>query len=94
MLSVCSDPEAASGLNPTPVEQIMEQIGSDNETEGKMISRDSFRAAFRMHGLTNLEIMEIFTMADINKDGALSSDEWKAFHKFFIKNYNECANST
>lgn len=73
------------GLNASPVEQITENIGDSNDSEGKMISRDSFRTAFRMHGLTNLEIMEVFTMADINKDGALSSDEWKAFHKFFIK---------
>jgi hypothetical protein len=80
------------GITPLQVEQITEVI-SDSEQEGKLISRDSFRTAFRMKGLTNLEIMEVFTMADINKDGSLSQDEWKAFHKFFIKPYNECASA-
>jgi Ca2+-binding EF-hand superfamily protein len=44
-----------------------------------------------MHGMTNLEIMEAFTMADINKDGALSKDEYKAFHQFFVSKFNSCA---
>jgi hypothetical protein len=83
--------DAPAGLVPAQVEQITEVLG--DAEDGKMISRDNFRQTFRMHGLTNLEIMEIFTMADVNKDGSLSSDEWRAFHKFFIKNYNECADA-
>lgn len=84
--------DAPAGLVPAQVEQITEVLG-DGDSDGKMISRDSFRQTFRMHGLTNLEIMEVFTMADVNKDGALSADEWRAFHRFFIKSYNECADA-
>jgi hypothetical protein len=62
------------------------------DSEAKLITRDVFKVAYRMHGMTNLEIMEIFTMADINKDGSLSHDGSKAFHTFFVKNFNECAN--
>lgn len=29
-------------------------------------------------------------MADVNKDGFLSVDEWKAFHKFFVQSFQEC----
>lgn len=87
--TLTDDGGGGGGLQPTEITKPTESIGND---ESKLITRDVFKEAYRMHGMTNLEIMEAFTMADINKDGALSKDEYKAFHQFFVAKFNNCAN--
>merc|ERR1719199_1513139 len=47
-------------------------------------------SAFKFHHMTNVELMDIFGMADINKDGFLSIEEWKAFHRIFISEFELC----
>lgn len=55
---------------------------SGNKRE--LLSREDFKRAFHLHGLTNIEVMEAFSMADINKDGVLSKPEWDGFFRFFV----------
>lgn len=46
-----------------------------------------------MHGMSQVELMDVFNMADINRDGQLSKTEWSAFHRFFVAPYQECTDT-
>jgi hypothetical protein len=46
-----------------------------------------------MHGMSPSEQMDVFSMADINRDGHMAKTEWAAFHKFFVAPYQECADN-
>lgn len=52
--------------------------------------REDFIDTFRQRNMTMPEILDAFNMADINRNGFLSLEEWRAFFQFFIKPFNEC----
>jgi len=59
-------------------------VMGDAVNHGGLISREDFNKAFHMHGLTNVEVMEAFSMADLNRDGMLNKPEWDGFFRFFV----------
>jgi len=63
----------------------------DAVSHGGLISRDDFNKAFHMHGLTNVEVMEAFSMADLNRDGMLNKPEWDGFFRFFVAPFQTMA---
>jgi hypothetical protein len=77
-----------SEFTPTTIPKIPTDIRSNKSTS--MITREDFMNAFKFHHMTNVELMDIFGMADINKDGFLSIEEWKAFHRIFISEFELC----
>lgn len=38
--------------------------------------------------------MEVFRVADIDKDGSLDENEWRAFYIYFIQPFEECLDKT
>lgn len=60
-----------------------EEIRSNKDSDS--VPREDFINAFRLRGLTMAEILDAFNMADIQKDGVLSLDEWRAFFQYFVK---------
>lgn len=66
----------------------------DGIDQSNIIERKRIWDMFTMRSLTNPEILDIFTMADISRDGNLSVDEWRAFHKFFVGPWEKCVSET
>lgn len=52
------------------------------------ILRDDFVKEWRNRGMTEAEISEVYQTADVDKNGMLSVEEWKAFRKIFIVDYD------
>lgn len=57
------------------------------------ISKEDFFLAFRHFNLSNQELQELFSFANIKKDDILSQDEWNAFSSIFIKPLLLCDNN-
>jgi hypothetical protein len=57
---------------------------------GQRIERDEFVKSFSQHDMTFTEILDVFRIADLDKDGSLDIDEWNAFYVYFIKPYEQC----
>jgi hypothetical protein len=43
--------------------------------------------------MTRTEIMEVFSFADVDRDGALSPSEWGRFWDLFVSEFQECDTS-
>lgn len=43
-----------------------------------------------MRDMTNQQVMDLFDMADINKNGIIDEDEWDAFYTLFISPFENC----
>jgi len=58
----------------------------DKET----ISKEEFFKAFQHFSLANQEVLEMFSFANIKKDGVLSQEEWRAFTQIFVQPFMQC----
>jgi len=56
----------------------------------KQISKEDFFNTFRYYNLTHQEMLELFSFANIKKDGILNQDEWNAFVQLFVKPFVNC----
>jgi len=56
------------------------------------IDRSTFFNAFSHHGLNKYEIAEVFDLADINKTGSLSKEEWRNFYSIFVDDFQGVCN--
>lgn len=51
------------------------------------VERNIFFNAFAHHGLNKFEISEVFEIADLDKDGMLSKNEWDNFFQIFVEDF-------
>lgn len=58
--------------------------------EKDTISKEDFFLAFRHFNINNQEVLELFSFANIKKDGILSKEEWKAFTQIFVQPFINC----
>lgn len=54
------------------------------------ITKENFFSAFRHFSISTQEMLELFSFANIKKDGILSQDEWRAFLQLFVSPFINC----
>jgi hypothetical protein len=66
----------------------MSQISNQlPKTADDHIERNVFFNAFAHHGLNKFEISDTFEIADLDKDGLLSTREWENFYDIFVSDF-------
>jgi len=52
------------------------------------IMKGDFLKEWYNRGMTNTELSEVFQTADVDKNGILAKDEWEAFRKIFVEDFD------